>query len=112
MAKNKNKITTQGYFIKRMRDNGFDIVRLYDRYSESDCRKWTCVVNPKADSIFVTCCHHDEWPWTGLFHIHDEGQLFPKGLYINTDSMEVIIKHFIEFNIDRKHLNNCNVRRK
>ena len=42
----KNNVTTQGYFIKRLRDNGFLTSRVYDRYSKDDRRKWTVVVNP------------------------------------------------------------------
>jgi len=108
----KNKVTTQGYFIKRMRDSGFNVVRVYNNYSKGDIRSWTVAVNPKTDSIFITCCDNGEWPWRGLFEIDDQGQKFPKGFYINTDSMEVIIKHFLEFNITQEYLNNCDGRQR
>ena len=97
----KNKITTQGYFIKRLRDCGFYVVRLYSRYSSTDLRKWTVVVNPGSESVFITCCDSVEWPWRGLFEFSDSGRKFPRGFYINTDSMDVIIKHMIEFQVEQ-----------
>ena len=33
-----NKITTQCYFIKRLKDSGYLVYRLFDEYSESDPR--------------------------------------------------------------------------
>ena len=101
----KNNITTQGYFIKRLRDNGFNTSRVYDRYSESDRRKWTVVVNPTTDSIFITCVDNGDWPYKGMYHLDDNGQKFPAGLYINTLSVEVVIKHLLDFKIDQLELN-------
>ena len=101
----KNNITTQGYFIKRLRDNGFSTSRVYDRYSESDRRKWTVVVNPKTDSVFITCVDNGDWPYKGMYHLDDNGQKFPAGLYINTLSVEVVIKHLLDFKIAQLELN-------
>ena len=30
----KNKITTQGYFLKRLKDSGYYVIRLFDRYND------------------------------------------------------------------------------
>ena len=49
----KNKITTQGYFIRRLRQSGFFVSRVYDRYSESDSRKWTVVINPTEALVSI-----------------------------------------------------------
>tara|TARA_R110000751_G_scaffold32630_3_gene81889 strand:+ start:675 stop:1058 length:384 start_codon:yes stop_codon:yes gene_type:complete len=102
----KNNVTTQGYFIKRLRDNGFLTSRVYDRYSENDRRKWTVVINAETDSVFVTCVNNGDWPHKGMYHVDDGGQKFPANLYINTLSVEVVIKHLLEFKIDQLELNN------
>jgi len=96
----KNKITTQGYFTKRLRDSGYYVVKLYDRYSDSDPRKWTLLVSPYQESVFITCIDNGEWPWRGLFEMSDCGQKIPKGFHINTDSIDVILKHLDKFKIN------------
>jgi len=101
----KNNITTQGYFVKRLRDNGFLTSRVYDRYSEDDPRKWTVVVNPTTDSVLITCVAAQEWPYKGHYNVDDGGMKIPKGLYINTDSIEVIIQHLLQFNIPQLEIN-------
>ena len=102
----KNNITTKGYFIKRLRDSGFFVVRDYNRYGDSDPRKWTVVINPGNESLFVTCYDNGEWPIRGLYEFNDGGQNFPKNYHVNTDSIEVIVHHLIHFNIEAKELNN------
>jgi hypothetical protein len=106
----KNKITTQGYFVRRLRDSGFLVSRVYDRYSDSDTRKWTIVVNPGEDSLLMTCCDNGEWPYRGLYEFNDAGKKFPKGYHINTDSVEVIVAHLIQFGIEAKGINNLDGR--
>ena len=108
----KNNITTQGYFVRRLRNSGFVTSRVYDRYSQSDRRKWTVVVNPESDSVFITCVDNGDWPHKGMYHVDDGGQKFPAGLYINTLSVEVMIKHLIDFKIDQLELNNNNGRKR
>lgn len=97
----KNKITTQGYFIRRLRNSGYIVSRVYDRYSEEDKRKWTIAINPEVDSIFITCVDHGEWPYRGMYHVDDGGDKFPINLYINTDSIDVILKHLDEFKVSK-----------
>lgn len=106
----KNKITTQGYFIRRLRQSGFFVSRVYDRYSDDDNRRWTIVINPTKDSLLITCCDNGEWPYRGLYEFSDGGRKFPKGYHINTDSVEVIIAHLLQFQIEAKSLNNLNGR--
>ncbi len=102
----KNNITTQGYFVRRLRNSGYITSRVYDRYSDSDQRKWTIVINPGEDSLLITCCDNGEWPYRGLYELNDGGRKIPKGYYVNTDSVEVIISHLLQFNIEAKSLNN------
>ena len=35
----KNKLKTAGYFIKRLRDSGFETVRIFNGYGDADSRK-------------------------------------------------------------------------
>ena len=98
----KNKITTQGYFIRRLRNEGFHVSCVYDRYSDSnDRRRWTVVVNPGTDSIFITCVDKGDWPNRGMYRIDDNGSTFPVNFYINTESIDVVIKHFTEFKVQK-----------
>ena len=109
----KNNITTLGYFVKRLRDNGFNVSRVYDRYADSDKRKWTIVINPATDSVFITCNDNGEWPYKGFYHVDDGGELIPCNFYINTLSVEVVIKHLLEFKVaqlDQSRINNRNGR--
>ena len=103
----KNNITNLSYFTKRLRDSGFYVSRLYDGYSDNDIRKWTVVISPRQDSLFITCIDNGEWPYRGMYEIDDGGRKVPKGYYLNTDSIDVVTKHLNEFKIERaKPINN------
>lgn len=109
----KNKITTQGYFLKRLKDSGYYVIRLFDRYNDDDKRKWTIVINPSSDSIFLTCIDNGDWPHRGLYKLDDDNNIFPHNFYINTESIDVVLKHLEKFKIDRKEpINNYNGKRK
>jgi len=109
----KNNITTQGYFLKRLKDAGYYVIRLFDRYSDNDKRKWTIVINPSTDSIMLTCIDNGNWPHRGLYKLDDDNNIFPHNFYINTESIDVILKHLAEFNVDKqKPINNSNVKRR
>jgi hypothetical protein len=97
----KNKTHTQGYFIKRLRDNGYYTIRLFESYSITDCRKWTIVVNPDAESVFITC-YRDNFGST-FFEFNDGGRKFPKNFQLITESLEVIMVHLHEKNITGKN---------
>ena len=51
----KNKLTTVGYFIKRLRDSGYVTDKVFTDYSKIDPRSWTVVVDPRNSSVFITC---------------------------------------------------------
>lgn len=95
----KNKITTQGYFIRRLRNSGYMTSRVYDRYQDQDPRKWTIVIDPDGDSVLITCWDTGEWPYRGMYELNDGGRKIPKGYHINTDSIEVIVNHLSKFKI-------------
>ena len=49
----KNKVTTCGYFIKRLRDNGYTVNRIFSDYSSQDPRRWTIMVNPEIAALYI-----------------------------------------------------------
>jgi hypothetical protein len=95
----KNKITTQGYFVKRIRDSGYVVDRIYSKYNDTDPRKWTIVINPSFESIFITCRDNGEWPWRGLYEFSDNGVKIPRGFHVNTESVDVVVHHLKSFKV-------------
>ena len=93
----KNKVTTCGYFIKRLRDNGYTVNRIFNEYSREDCRKWTVMVDPRVSSLYITCYVNIDWHEDLMFELND-GNKF-KNLQLKTDSMEVILTKLIDKNI-------------
>lgn len=92
MNKNaRNKISTAGYFIKRLKDNGFITHRIFSSYANSDPRRWTILIEPGKHSVYVTCYENKEALKEILFEINDGGRSFPKNYSIKTSSIEVII---------------------
>jgi len=51
----KNKIKTPGYFIKRLKDNGFVVLKMFNAYNQADPRRWSCLIDPGVSSVYVTC---------------------------------------------------------
>lgn len=97
--KQKNRISTQGYFIKRLKDSGYVVWRMFDKYSIADNRKWTLLVNPGQESVFVTCkVNVESRASTPHFDIYDPRQVVNMRTVV-TDSIEVLINHMIELNI-------------
>lgn len=92
----KNNITTQGYFLKRLRDSGFAVVKLFDKYAQHDPRKWTLMVDPGNSSVIITCYQNKEYKGDTMFEINDGGGRFIKNFNLKTQSMEIIITTLIE----------------
>ena len=93
----KNKVTTCGYFIKRLRDNGYTVNRIYNEYTSSDPRRWTIMVDPKTAALYITCYLNKDFFGDLIFELHNGIQF--KNLQLKTDSMEVIITKLLEKNI-------------
>jgi hypothetical protein len=91
----KNKIKTPSYFIKRLRDNGFVVLRLFSVYAKSDPRRWTVMVNPTESSVLITCYSNKNEMDEILFELNDGGNRIPKNFNIKTDSIEVVIDYLI-----------------
>ncbi len=96
----KNKIKTAGYFIKRLKDNGFVVLKIWNAYNTADPRRWTVLVDPGYHSVFVTCFTNKDEKGEVLFEIDDGGNNFNKGFYIKTDSIEVIVNNLLEKGIN------------
>jgi hypothetical protein len=100
--KQKNKITTCGYFLKRLRDSGFIAIRIFKDYGDHDPRKWTIMVDPKNTSLLITCYENKDSQGEFMFEFNDGGNLFPKNFNLKTNSMEVIVTVLIERNVNQK----------
>lgn len=90
----KNKIYTLSYFKKRLKDSGYVVWDIMNKYAIEDPRKWTVLVNPSIESVYITCIvNREELGQIPEFEISDGGMRFQKNLTIKTSSMEVIINH-------------------
>jgi len=92
----KNKIKTAGYFIKRLKDSGFVVLKIFNAYSDADPRRWTVLIDPGYHSVYVTCFTNKNEKGEVMFEFDDGGNKFNKGFYIKTDSIEVIVNNLIE----------------
>jgi hypothetical protein len=100
----KNKVTTCGYFIKRLRDNGYKVNRIFSDYTSQDPRRWTIMIDPDESALYITCYVNYDWTDDFKFELHDGTQF--KTLQLKTDSMEVIMTKLIEKDIlpsEEKH---------
>lgn len=98
----RNKLKTPGYFIKRLRDNGFVVVRLFSVYGKHDPRRWTVMINPTGNSVFCTCYINKNELGEVLFELDDGGVKIPKNFYLKTESIEVIVDFLL-----KNGINNC-----
>jgi hypothetical protein len=98
----KNKITTGGYFINRLKDSGFIAIRIYNHYAILDPRRWTIMVDPGESSLLITCYENKEFCGDIVFEFNDGGNKFPKNYNLKTKSMEVIMTTLIERGIQQK----------
>jgi hypothetical protein len=98
----KNNVTTAGYFIKRLRDNGFITIRLFSDYAQHDSRKWTVVVDPGGHSLLITCYQNKEFKGDMYFEFNDGGNRFTNNYKLKTQSMEIVIMTLVEKNVPQK----------
>ena len=98
-----NKLTTLGYFKKRLRDSGYIVDDLFQHYATLDPRTWTVVIDPGGASVICTCYENDPGPGENYFEIYDGGQYIKAGrIKIKTNSIEVLIGHLVKFGINHK----------
>jgi hypothetical protein len=98
----KNKITTCSYFIKRLRDSGYVVDKLFGEYAYTDPRSWTVVVDPNVASVIITCYNNHNEMGEEYFELHDGGQFIPDRFKIKTSSIEVVIEYLVKFGINNK----------
>jgi hypothetical protein len=100
-----NKITTQSYFIKRLKDSGYVVYKIFDAYGEVDPRNWTIMIDPGVASVYCTCYvnNKDAFGET-YFEFYDGGQFLPEKFKLKTDSIEVIIAWLVKYNINNKSI--------
>ena len=101
----KNKLKTAGYFIKRLKDNDFITLRIFDKYSEGDPRKWTVLVDPSGSSVYITCFENTPFKGEFLFSFNDGNQLFKNTFSLKTDSIEVVVSKLLNSGVRQKHKN-------
>ena len=101
----KNKLKTAGYFIKRLKDNDFVTLRIFDKYSESDPRKWTVLVDPDGASVYVTCFENTPFKGEYLFNFNDGNQVFNNNFSLKTDSIEVVVSKLLKSGVQQKDKN-------
>jgi len=104
-----NKLTTLGYFKKRMRDSGYMVDDLFRSYSYTDPRVWTVVIDPGCASVFCTCyqnANKDNIKKSDIddfyFELYDGGQFITSKFIIKTSSIEVLIEYLVQFGINNK----------
>lgn len=91
-----NKIDTPAYLIKRLKESGYIVIRLFSKYSKADARKWSIMVDPADASIMITC--YANYPNLNdiSFEFNDGGRRWPKNFILTTRSIEVIILQLLE----------------
>jgi len=99
----RNKLKTPSYFVKRLRDNGFIVIKLFAVYSKGDPRRWTVMVNPTERSVMITCYNNKNNYGDVSFEINDGGVNIPKNMFINTNSIEVIIDYLISHGVSNNN---------
>ena len=105
MQNKKNKLKTAGYFIKRLKDNDFVTLRIFDKYSESDPRKWTVLIDPSGASVYVTCFENTPFKGEYLFQFNDGNQMFKNSFSLKTDSIEVVVQKLLKSGVRQKNEN-------
>lgn len=99
----KNKISTPGYFLKRLKDNNFNTFKIFKNYAESDPRRWTILVDPGESSVFITCYENSAFKGDIMFEFNDGGRLFPKNFSLKTTSIEVVVTKLLEAGVKQLH---------
>lgn len=103
-----NRISTPGYFLKRLRDAGFITIRVFCDYAPEDTRKWTLMVSPGKDSVMITCLEQaieNSTQSLTTFKIDDGGLKWPANYYLRTNSVNVVIRELIEREISMEEEN-------
>ena len=75
-----------------MKDSGYIVWDIMKKYSMEDPRRWTILVNPSIESVYITCIvNREELGLAPEFEINDSGFRFQRNLTLRTSSMEVVV---------------------
>lgn len=99
MQLSRNKLKTAGYTIKRLRDNGFIVLKVFAFYAKTDPRRWTILINPGGQSVYMTCYQNLDAVDDYSFELNDGGARIPKNFHLKTDSLEVIVEYLINHGV-------------
>lgn len=102
----KNSIKTPSYFVKRLRDSGFIVWKVFNGYGKQDPRRWTVLVDPSGASVYITCYTNKDFYGDVMFELNDGGQKFLKNFSLKTESLEVIITHLVNAGVSNNPKNN------
>jgi hypothetical protein len=97
-----NKLTTMGYFMKRLKDSGYVVDKVFNGYSMIDSRSWTVIVDPGCASVFITCYHNDPEIGRSYFEMYDGGKFVPGRVKLETSSIETFIGYLVKFGVSNK----------
>lgn len=95
-----NKIKTAGYFIKRLKDSGFVVFKIFNAFAAADPRRWTVLIDPGVSSVYVTCYSNKTEINETLFEFDDGNQKFPNSPFVKTESIEVVVQFLIEHGVN------------
>ena len=102
MNQKKNKLQTPSYFIKRLKDSGFETWKIFNGYDHGDPRKWTVLVDPRGKSVFITCFENTPFAGEYLFSFDDGNRDFTPGFSLKTDSMEIVVRKLLENGVKQR----------
>ena len=96
-----NKVHTLGYFTKRLRDNGYIVWKIFHSFNMKDHRKWTVLVNPGQESVFITCYINMNYGEENLpcFTFDDGNVNYKTKTFYSTISVEVILENLLRHNV-------------
>lgn len=75
---------------------------MFDSYNIGDPRKWTILVNPGFQSVYITCFINNETLQNQPMFMFDDGGAYISyrdNIKLQTDSMQVIINKLISYGI-------------
>jgi len=97
-----NRVTTRGYFKKRLVQSGYKVLDIFDKYNELDTRAWTIMIDPGVDSIMCTCQVNIDGEGKSFIELYDNGRFIPSKIKICTESIEVIMDLLNTFDLVQK----------
>lgn len=91
-----NKIDTPSYLIKRLRESGYIVIRLFNKYTFADPRKWSIMIDPAGASVQLTCYANYPFAHDISFEFNDGGVRWPRNFMLQTRSVEVLMVQLLE----------------